>query len=61
MLSVNHAKFRHPVKPGDVIYLKGEGLQFSSKGGRIKAEAIVNEKVAVEAEIGFVFVDKNQI
>lgn len=61
LLSVNHAKFRHPVKPGDVIYLKGEGLQFSSKGGRIKAEAIVNEKVAVEAEIGFVFVDKNQI
>lgn len=61
LLSVNQAKFRHPVKPGDVLLLKGEGLQFSSKGGRIKAEAIVNDKVVVEAEIAFVFVDKHQI
>lgn len=61
LLHVNHAKFRHPVKPGDVLLLRCEGLHFSSKGGRVKAEAIVKEKVAVEAEIGFVFVDKNQI
>ena len=61
LLSVNQAKFRHPVKPGDVLILKGEGLHFSSKGGRIKAQALVNEKIAAEAEIGFVFVNKNQI
>lgn len=61
LLSVNHAKFRQPVKPGDVLYLRGQGLHFSSKGGRVKAEALVNDKVAAEAEIGFVFVDKNQI
>lgn len=61
LLSVNQAKFRQPVKPGDVLYLKGQGLHFSSKGGRVKAEALVNDKVAAEAEIGFVFVNKNQI
>ncbi|MDP1879572.1 MAG: 3-hydroxyacyl-ACP dehydratase FabZ [Parachlamydiaceae bacterium] len=61
LLSVNNAKFRQPVKPGDILYLRGTGLHFSQKGGRIKAEALVNDKVAVEAEIGFVFVDKNQI
>lgn len=61
LLSVNHAKFRLPVKPGDVLHLRGQGLHFSSKGGRVKAEALVNDKVAVEAEIGFVFVNKNQI
>ncbi len=61
LLSVNQAKFRQPVKPGDVLYLRCEGLHFSSKGGRVKAEALVNDKVAVEAEIGFVFVNKNQI
>lgn len=61
LLNVNNAKFRHPVKPGDVLYLRGQGLHFSSKGGRIKAEALVNDKVAAEAEIGFVFVDKSQI
>jgi 3-hydroxyacyl-[acyl-carrier-protein] dehydratase len=61
LLNVNQAKFRQPVKPGDVLLLRGQGIHFSSKGGRIKAEALVNDKVAAEAEIGFVFVDKNQI
>ncbi len=61
LLSVNQAKFRLPVKPGDVLLLRCQGLHFSSKGGRVKAEALVNEKVAAEAEIGFVFVDKSQI
>lgn len=61
LLNVNHAKFRHPVRPGDVLLLKGEGLHFSSKGGRVKVEAKVNDKVAAEAEIGFALVDKNQI
>lgn len=61
LLNVNNAKFRHPVKPGDILLLRGQGLHFSSKGGRIKAEALVNDKIAVEAEIGFVFVNKNQI
>lgn len=61
LLNVNNAKFRNPVKPGDVLYLKGQGLHFSSKGGKVKVEAIVNEKIAVEAEIGFALVDKSQI
>jgi 3-hydroxyacyl-[acyl-carrier-protein] dehydratase len=61
LLNVNNAKFRHPVKPGDVLYLKGEGLHFSLKGGRVKVTATVNDKVAVEAEIGFALVDKSQI
>ena len=62
LLHVNSAKFRHPVRPGDVLYLHAEGLHFSSKGGKVHTKAIINdEKVAVEAEMGFVLVDKNQI
>jgi 3-hydroxyacyl-[acyl-carrier-protein] dehydratase len=61
LLNIKEAKFRHPVKPGDVLILRGNGIHFSSKGGRIKAEALVNDKVVTEAEIGFVFVNKNQI
>lgn len=61
LLNVNQAKFRHPVKPGDVLHLRCQGLHFSSKGGKVKAEALVDGKLAAEAEIGFVFVDKNQI
>ncbi|MFI5344312.1 MAG: 3-hydroxyacyl-ACP dehydratase FabZ [Chlamydiales bacterium] len=61
LLNVNQAKFRHPVKPGDVLHLRCQGLHFSSKGGRVKAEALVEGKVVAEGEIGFVFVDKSQI
>lgn len=61
LLNVNHAKFRNPVRPGDTLILKCEGIHFSTKGGRVKATATVNEKVAVEAEIGFALVDKQQI
>lgn len=61
LLNVNHAKFRHPVRPGDVLLLKCEGLHFSSKGGRVKAQAFVDEKMAAEAEIGFALVYKSQI
>lgn len=61
LLSVKEAKFRHPVKPGDVLQLRCQGLHFSSKGGRVKAEAYVSEKLAAEAEIGFVFVEKDHI
>ncbi len=61
LLSIKEAKFRHPVRPGDVLFLRGQGIHFSSKGGRIKAEAFVNDKVVTEAEIAFVFVNKNQI
>jgi 3-hydroxyacyl-[acyl-carrier-protein] dehydratase len=61
LLNVNNAKFRQPVRPGDVLILKCQGLHFSSKGGRVKAEAYVGDKIAAEAEIGFAFADKNMI
>lgn len=61
LLNVNNAKFRQPVRPGDILTLRGEGIHFSSKGGRIKAEAYVGDKIAVQAEIGFALVDKSQI
>jgi len=61
LLAVNNAKFRHPVRPGDVLLLKCEGIHFSSKGGRVQATALVDGKVAVQAEISFALVDKSQI
>ena len=61
LLNINNAKFRTPVRPGDVLYLKAEGIHFSSKGGRIRATGIVNDKVAVEAEIAYAFIDREQI
>lgn len=61
LLNVNSAKFRNPVRPGDTLLLRCEGIHFSSKGGRVKATASVSDKIAVEAEIGFALVDKQQI
>lgn len=61
LLNIKEAKFRNPVKPGDILILKCEGIHFSSKGGRVKAMATVNEKVAVEAEIAFALVDKETV
>lgn len=61
LLNVNNAKFRQPVRPGDVLHLYCEACHISSKGGRVKARAMVNDKIAVEAEIGFANVDITQI
>jgi 3-hydroxyacyl-[acyl-carrier-protein] dehydratase len=60
-LSVYNAKFRNPVKPGDVLLLYAEGTLFSSKGGRVRTQAMVGSKVAVEAELGFALVKKEHI
>jgi 3-hydroxyacyl-[acyl-carrier-protein] dehydratase len=61
LLNVNNAKFRRPVTPGDVLYLHATALHVSNKGGRIQAKAMVNDQLAVEAEIGFALVDKEQL
>lgn len=61
LLNVNNAKFRRPVKPGDVIYLECKETHFSSKGGKVNATATVDGKIAVEAELAFALVDKSQI
>lgn len=62
LLNINNAKFRKPVVPGDVLTLHAAGLHLSNKGGRIMAKAMINGDVlAVEAEIGFVLVNKDQL
>lgn len=61
LLSIENAKFRRPVVPGDVLMLHATGLYISNKGGRVLAKAVVNDRVAVEAEVGFALVDKEQL
>lgn len=61
LLTINNAKFRAPVKPGDVLMLECEEIIISSKAGKIRAKAKVDGKVVVEAEMGFALVDKTQI
>ncbi len=61
LMTVNDAKFRKPVLPGDVLYLHVEGLHLSKRGGKIKAKAIVDDKIVAEAEIGFGMIEKDLI
>lgn len=61
LLSISHAKFRKPVVPGDVLTLHATGLYIGNKGGRVMAKALVNDQVAVEAEVGFALVAREQL
>ncbi|MGR3973690.1 MAG: 3-hydroxyacyl-ACP dehydratase FabZ [Candidatus Rhabdochlamydia sp.] len=61
LLTVNNAKFRKPVVPGDVLLLHIKGQHVSFKGGKVAAKATVNDQVVVEADIGFALVDRKQL
>lgn len=61
LMNIKEAKFRSPVRPGDVLKLVCEGIHFSSKGGKINAIAYIDDKIAAQAEMGFALVDKGNI
>lgn len=61
LLNINSAKFRRPILPGDVIMLHAKIMHVSNKGGRIEAQAMVNDKIAVEAEMSFALLDKAEL
>lgn len=61
LLNVAGAKFRKPVLPGDVLHLHAKGLHISGNGGKIQAKALIGNLLAVEAELSFALVDKDQL
>jgi len=61
LLTINEAKFRKPVFPGDELILFIQGAHLGSKGGKVVARAIVDDVVCSEAEIGFALMDKEKL
>jgi len=61
LLGVNDAKFRRPVKPGDILILKAQVLHLGSKGGKVATQALVDDRVVTEAEMSLAIVDKDKI
>ena len=61
LLNITGAKFRKPVLPGDALLLHAKGLHVSANGGKIKARAMIGQVLAVEAELSFALVDKDQL
>lgn len=60
LLSVNNAKFRKPVVPGDLLTLHAKEVHFSARAGKIEAKAMVGDQIAAQAEIGFALIKKEQ-
>jgi 3-hydroxyacyl-[acyl-carrier-protein] dehydratase len=61
LLNISNAKFRRPVMPGDVLHLHVKGLHISGTGGKIRGRVMVQEQLAVEAELSFALIDKGQL
>lgn len=61
LLNISNAKFRKPVKPGDTLHLHAKGLHISGNGGKMQAKAMIGSVVAVQAELSFALVDKDQL
>lgn len=61
LLNITNAKFRNPVIPGDVLMLHAKVLHMSQKAGKIEAKAMVNDKIAAEAELSFALIEKDKL
>jgi 3-hydroxyacyl-[acyl-carrier-protein] dehydratase len=55
--TVDSAKFRRPVKPGDTIVVEANLIRARGNNGRVRSVARVDDHVVAEAEIMFVLVN----
>jgi 3-hydroxyacyl-[acyl-carrier-protein] dehydratase len=56
-MSVDHCRFRHPVRPGDVLRLEVEVLRTRADVVKFKGRGVVDGKLAAEAEFAAMLVD----
>lgn len=56
-MSVDNARFRKTVVPGDSLYLDVEVIKLRAKTGLVHANALVNDKVVAEADLMFAIID----
>jgi len=54
--TVDRVKFRHPVVPGDTLYMETELLRIRGNMGRVRCAARVGDQSVAEAEIMFALV-----
>lgn len=57
-MSIDSAKFRQPVLPGDVLRMEVEVQKIRAKTGQCTGMAYVGDKLVCEAEVKFAVVDK---
>jgi UDP-3-O-[3-hydroxymyristoyl] N-acetylglucosamine deacetylase/3-hydroxyacyl-[acyl-carrier-protein] dehydratase len=57
-MSIDNAKFRKPVTPGDQLRFEVEVVKWKSRYGQIAGKAFVNEALVCEADLKFTLVDR---
>ena len=57
-MSIEKAKFRRTVRPGDRLILEVEVSRLKSRVGQIQGRAFVDGKIACEAILMFTLVDR---
>lgn len=58
LMSIDHAKFRQPVFPGDTLRLEVVVVRSRSKTGQCTGKAYVGDRLVCEAQVKFAVVDK---
>lgn len=58
LTSIDNAKFRTPVTPGDQLRTKVEIVRLRKRVSKVKGEAYVGDNLAAEAEMMFTFENK---
>lgn len=54
-MSINNAKFRRIVRPGDEVRLAVDVIKYKTRTGQVHGRALVDNKLAAEADLNFVF------
>ena len=60
LASIDGARLRRPVVPGDQLRLEVDGLRTSGRATQVRAVAMVGDRVAAEAKIRFILVDTDR-
>ncbi|HET6429169.1 MAG TPA: UDP-3-O-acyl-N-acetylglucosamine deacetylase [Phycisphaerae bacterium] len=61
LLSMDRAKMRRPVRPGDQLVIESVALHVRTRTGHCKCRALVGGELVAEAEIKFMLVDAEPI
>lgn len=58
---IDKAKFRKPVQPGDTLRIEMKLLRFNGRMCRLWGEAYVDTKLAAEAEVSSILVERSSL
>jgi len=60
-MTIEDAKFRRPVTPGDQLRLEVEALRVRARVGRLRGAAYVGDTLAAEATFSFAIADRDAV